>query len=152
MTVGSPSVPTIYKLTIERFRGIKFLSWHTARGVNLILGGGDVGKTTILDAISLLLSPTNSASVLDSDYNLRDEEAEFSIEAVVALPSDAGINQLTKPSWPWNWNGKDAVVPSHAEGAEPAGEEVYVLRVREPLIYPGGPRWPRRPPAEMMPS
>ena len=130
MTVGSPSVPTIYKLTIERFRGIKFLSWHTARGVNLILGGGDVGKTTILDAISLLLSPTNSASVLDSDYNLRDEEAEFSIEAVVALPSGAGINQLTKPSWPWNWNGKDAVVPSHAEGAEPAGEEVYVLRVR----------------------
>lgn len=51
MTTGSPSVPTIYKLTIERFRGIKHLSWQPARGVNLILGGGDVGKTTILNGI-----------------------------------------------------------------------------------------------------
>ncbi|WP_234264950.1 ATP-dependent nuclease [Hydrogenophaga sp. NFH-34] len=130
MTTGSPSVPTIYKLTIERFRGIKHLSWQPTRGVNLILGGGDVGKTTILDAISLLLSPTNSASVLDSDYNLRDEEAEFSIEAVMALPSGGGINQLTRLSWPWCWDGANAVVPTHDESTAPAGEEVYVLRVR----------------------
>jgi putative ATP-dependent endonuclease of the OLD family len=130
VTTGSPSVPTIYKLTIERFRGIKYLRWQPAGGVNLILGGGDVGKTTILDAISLLLSPTNSTSLLDSDYNLRDDEAEFSIEAVMALPSGGGINQLTKPSWPWIWNGTDARVPSLREGNEPAGEEVYVLRVR----------------------
>ncbi len=129
MTTGSPNVPTIYKLTIERYRGIKYLSWRPARGVNLILGGGDVGKTTILDAVSLLLSPTNSATVLDSDYNFRDEEAEFSIEAVIALPS-GGINQLVKPSWPWNWNGLDAIVPSHDENSAPPGEEVYLLRVR----------------------
>ena len=130
MTTGSPSVPTIYKLTIERFRGIKHLSWQPARGVNLILGGGDVGKTTILDAICLLLSPTNSASVLDSDYNLRNEEAEFSIEAVIALPSGGGINQLTKASWPWCWDGTNAAVPTHDESSEPGSEEVYVLRVR----------------------
>jgi putative ATP-dependent endonuclease of OLD family len=131
LTTGSQSVPTIYKLTIQSFRGIKDLTWRPAPGVNLILGGGDVGKTTILDAISLLLSPTNSASVLDSDYNLRDEEAEFSIEAVMALPSGGGINHLTKPSWPWNWDGRDAVVPAHDdESGETASEEVYVLRVR----------------------
>lgn len=129
MTASSPIVPTIYKLTVTRFRGLKHLSWCPARGVNLILGGGDVGKTTILDAISLLLSPTNSSTVLDSDYNLRDDEAEFSIEAVIALPSGGGINQLTKPSWPWNWNGIDATVPAHNENSSP-GEEVYILRVR----------------------
>jgi putative ATP-dependent endonuclease of the OLD family len=49
------SAPTIYHLTIERFRCIKTFSWHPAKGVNVILGGGDVGKTTILDAIALLL-------------------------------------------------------------------------------------------------
>lgn len=129
MTTTSPSVPTIYKLTIERYRGVKHLSWRPARGVNLILGGGDVGKTTILDAISLLLSSTNSTTVLDSDYNLRDDDAEFCIEAVMALPSGSGINQLTKPSWPWNWDGLDAIVPAHDENSAP-GEEVYVLRVR----------------------
>lgn len=49
------SAPAIFHLGIERFRGIKTLSWHPAKGVNVILGGGDVGKTTILDAIGLLI-------------------------------------------------------------------------------------------------
>lgn len=129
MTTASLSVPTIYKLTIERYRGVKHMSWRPASGVNLILGGGDVGKTTILDAINLLLSPTNSTTLLDSDYHLRDDAAEFCIEAVMALPSGSGINLLTKPSWPWNWNGLDATVPTHDENSA-NGEEVYVLRVR----------------------
>ena len=51
--------PTIYRLIIERFRGIETPSWYPAVGVNVILGGGDVGKTTVLDAIALLLGPTN---------------------------------------------------------------------------------------------
>jgi putative ATP-dependent endonuclease of the OLD family len=105
------SAPTIYQLSIERFRGIRSLDWRPGAGVNVILGGGDVGKTTILDAIGLLFSPTNSTVVLDTDYNLREDEAGFSIEAVVALPVGSGINELTKPSWPWSWNGREATVP-----------------------------------------
>jgi len=44
--------PLILRLTIERFRGIETLIWYPEPGVNVILGGGDVGKTTILDAIA----------------------------------------------------------------------------------------------------
>ena len=69
----------IRRLRIERFRGIRSLAWNPAEGVNVILGGGDVGKTTILDAIALLLSPTNSYIPTDSDYWHRDVEAEFLI-------------------------------------------------------------------------
>jgi putative ATP-dependent endonuclease of OLD family len=76
----------IYRLEIERFRGIKTLSWHPQKGLNLILGGCDVGKTTILDAIALLLNPTNFANLLDTDYYLRDVDAGFLIEAVLSLP------------------------------------------------------------------
>jgi putative ATP-dependent endonuclease of OLD family len=47
--------PLIRQLKIERFRGIKSLVWHPEPGVNVILGGGDVGKTTILDASTTLL-------------------------------------------------------------------------------------------------
>ena len=32
------------------------------------MGGGDVGKTTILDAVGLLLSPVNSTTLSDTDY------------------------------------------------------------------------------------
>jgi putative ATP-dependent endonuclease of OLD family len=127
---SSASAPTIYQLVIERFRGIKALSWHPARGVNVILGGGDVGKTTILDAIALLFSPTNPTILSDTDYYARDENAGFAIEAVVALPSLSGINNQIKPSWPWDWNGSDAVVPSTEGEGTAKNNPVYRLRVR----------------------
>ena len=122
--------PTIYRLSIQRFRGIKTLTWKPAKGVNVILGGGDVGKTTILEAIGFLLSPTYPTALSDSDYYNRDIEAEFAIEGLFSLPPESGINSQTKPSWPWEWNGKEAVVPSTDAGSGPEGESVYYLRVR----------------------
>lgn len=58
-------------------------------GINVILGGGDVGKTTILDAIALLLAPTNAASVSDSDYFRRDIDGGFVIKAVLSPPASS---------------------------------------------------------------
>ena len=121
--------PTIVCLKIERFRGLKALIWLPASGVNLILGGGDVGKTTVLDAIALLLSPTNPVSLSDTDYYARDLEAGFVIEAVVALPPTSGINNQTKASWPWHWNGSEPVVPGAQDGSAPDAP-VYRLRVQ----------------------
>jgi putative ATP-dependent endonuclease of OLD family len=128
--VSSASAPTIYHLVIERFRGIKALSWRPAKGVNVILGGGDVGKTTILDAVALLFSPTNPTTLCDTDYHARDDKAGFVIEAIVALPPSNGINNLIRPSWPWDWNGSEAVVPSTDGDVTPKNEPVYRLRVR----------------------
>src|SRR5258706_10577598 len=108
----TPAAPTIYHLAIERFRGIKALSWHPGKGVNVILGGGDVGKTTVLDAIGLLLSPTNTTTLSDSDYHARNIDAGFVIEAVLSVPPSSGISYQTKPVWPWQWTGTEAVVPS----------------------------------------
>ena len=122
------SAPTIYRLVIERFRSIKALSWYPAKGVNIILGGGDVGKTTILDAIGLLLSPVNPTNLSDTDYHARNVEDGFVIEAVISLPAACGINNQVKPSWPWDWNGKEAVVP-RADGNGGQGEPVYRLRI-----------------------
>ena len=67
----------IYKLTIQRFRGIQSLTWLPAKGMNVILGGGDVGKTTVLEAIALLLSPSNTAVISEADSWARDSAQEF---------------------------------------------------------------------------
>jgi putative ATP-dependent endonuclease of OLD family len=123
------SAPTILCVTIRQFRGIQTLVWYPGRGVNVILGGGDVGKTTILDAIGLLFSPTNGLNISDTDYYRRDIDAEFAIEAIVLLPPETGIHDLLKPSWPWDWNGKEAVVPS-ADAEAGTSQPVYRLRVR----------------------
>lgn len=121
---------TIYSLSIERFRGITSLQWRPARGVNIILGGGDAGKTTILEAIALLLSPVNPTNLSDPDYHDRQIDAGFSIEAVLSLPLASGIGNQTKPAWPWEWTGDAISVPSLEDEGKPAGEPVFRVRVR----------------------
>ena len=122
----------ILKITIQRFRTIQALTWLPAQGMNIILGGGDVGKTTLLEAIALLLSPSNSVVISEADYWARDSAQEFVIEAVMALPETTGIGSQNTFAWPWAWNGQDAVAPS-ADGDDDLpvpSEPVYRVRVR----------------------
>lgn len=77
--------PTILKLKIDRFRGLQALDWKPSSGMNIVLGGGDAGKTTILDAIALLLSPSNSFVLSYADYWQRKVENEFVIQPILAL-------------------------------------------------------------------
>lgn len=126
------STARILKITIQRFRTIQALTWLPAQGMNIILGGGDVGKTTLLEAIALLLSPSNSAVISEADYWARDSAQEFVIEAVMTLPETTGIGSQNTFSWPWAWNGQDAVIPSNDEndGLPEPDEPVYRVRVR----------------------
>lgn len=123
----APAAAIIRRLSITRFRGIEGLTWWPGPGANLILGGGDAGKTTILEAIGLVLSPINPSTLSDTDYFNRVIEASFEIEAVMSLPVNDTIANMVRPAWPWSWDGKNPVVPA-LEG-EP-GEPVYRLRVR----------------------
>ena len=121
----------IRKLTILRFRGLEKFEWHPKPGMNVVLGGGDVGKSTVLEAIALLLSPSNATVVSEVDYWQRDSTQEFTIEAVMALPPDTGISTQRNFSWPWIWNGKDAVAPSESAADDlPPDDPVYRVRVR----------------------
>jgi putative ATP-dependent endonuclease of OLD family len=124
----------ILKLKIDRFRGIEALDWKPSPGMNIILGGGDAGKTTILEAIALLLSPSSSVVVSEADYWQRKVEDEFVIQAVIALPPSSEIAQQQKFAWPWEWDGNDAVPPANGGDGDDApsasGRPVYRLQVR----------------------
>jgi putative ATP-dependent endonuclease of OLD family len=133
MTAASPTpAPIVLKLTITRFRGIPSLKWYPARGLNVILGGGDVGKSTILDAIARLLSPTNAAAITDADFWKREAENGLEITAVMSLPTSTGIHSQSKQAWPWDWNGEAECVPTIDESGAVViqGTPVFVLRVR----------------------
>ena len=56
-------------LSIKNFRGIKELSWHPGPGINCLIGPGDSGKSTILDAIDLLLTARRTATFSDVDFH-----------------------------------------------------------------------------------
>ena len=124
--------PLIRQLKIERFRGIEKFTWNPELGVNIILGGGDVGKTTILDAIALLLNPTNLMVLTDADYWHREVEKGFSVEAVMSLPEECGMNQQAKMAWPWEWDGNEPKLPKIdlESSSDKVIQPVYRLRVR----------------------
>ena len=124
----------IRQIRIERFRGIKSLTWNPSAGMNVILGGGDVGKTTVLEAIALLLSPSNTLNLSEADYWQRDSESEFTIQATISLPSSSNISQQPKLVLPWAWNGRDAVQPPMSDDGDddmpPPSQPVYRFQVR----------------------
>lgn len=127
-------IAIIRKLLIRRFRGIQKLDWMPTPGMNVILGGGDVGKTTVLDAIALLLSPTNTTNVSESDYWQRDTTQDFEIEAVIHIPASSEISTQRTFSWPWAWDGENAVLPNikadDADDMPTPDNPVYRIRVR----------------------
>ncbi len=55
-------------LEIEHFRGIQRLAWCPGSGVNCLIGPGDVGKSTVLDAIDLCLGARRTAVFADTDF------------------------------------------------------------------------------------
>jgi len=53
---------------IQNFRSIQVLNWAPSPGFNCLVGPGDSGKSTILDAIDLCLGARRSASFGDTDF------------------------------------------------------------------------------------
>jgi putative ATP-dependent endonuclease of OLD family len=128
-TTQQTTAPIIRRLTILRFRGIENLVWLPDPGVNVILGGGDVGKSTILDAIALLLSANNPSNISDVDFWRRDIGEGFEIEAVMTLPEGSGINRQSKQAWPWHWDGSAPSVPNMDGEPSNVTDPVYIVKV-----------------------
>jgi len=129
LTPTNPAIPIVRQITIERFRGIKHLRWKPSGGLNIVLGGGDTGKSTILDAIALLFSPSTTTVLTDADYFARNVADGFCIEAVVTLPERVGISTQAKLAWPWEWDGENAIV-ADIDADPPADDPVYRVHVR----------------------
>ncbi|HWX50490.1 MAG TPA: AAA family ATPase [Roseomonas sp.] len=74
---------------IRNFRGIAALDWSPSPGVNCLIGPGDSGKTTILDAIDLCLGARRSATFCDADFHNVDVEQPISISLTLGDLPDA---------------------------------------------------------------
>lgn len=79
----------IAALWVNNFRGIRELAWLPNQGINCLIGAGDSGKTTILDAIDLLLAERHNVSFDDLDFYDADPVNCIRIIGVLAdLPRD----------------------------------------------------------------
>jgi len=78
-------MPKIVLINIKNFRSIRNLLWKPNLGMNCLIGTGDSGKTSILDAIDLCLGARRSAQF--SDYDFHNADTSEPIKIIVALGS-----------------------------------------------------------------
>ena len=79
----------IRHLRIERFRGINTLNWQPFAGVNCLIGPGDSGKSTILEAIDLCLTPRRYALIRRGRLLPPGDGAPIIIEVTLGELEDA---------------------------------------------------------------
>lgn len=78
----------IRRLKISNFRSIQALDWVPSPGINCLIGPGDSGKSTILDAIDLCLGARRSSSFGDMDFFALNVEVPITISVTLGdLPA-----------------------------------------------------------------
>ena len=62
----------IRHLQISNFRSVRQAEWFPQLGLNCLIGPGDAGKSTFLDAIDLVLGARRTYAFSDADFHLLD--------------------------------------------------------------------------------
>lgn len=94
----------IRQLTLRRFRRFANFTWFPQPGINCLIGPGDGGKTTILEAIGRATSAAPASAASEHDYFRRKSEAGFEIELLIGDLSPE-LKGAFRPPALWGWQG-----------------------------------------------
>lgn len=79
----------IRHISIKNFRGIKHLDWKLQTSIVCLIGAGDSTKSTVLDAIELVVSPRWNISFEDCDFYQENQDEPIEITVTVGqIPKD----------------------------------------------------------------
>lgn len=74
---------------IRNFRSIQSLFWSPEPGINCLIGPGDSGKSTVIEAIDACLTPRRSLSFADSDFHALNVQQPIQITVTLGdLPDE----------------------------------------------------------------
>lgn len=140
----------VRQLKIERYRGIQQLVWRPDAEMTCLIGPGDSTKTTILDAIELVLSPRWTVSITDADFHGGKCSEPIVITATVGqLPTSL----LTEDKYGMDLRGWNEEVGLKDE---PEEDDESVLTIRFSVDDSLEPNWvvvnERRPEGRPMPA
>ncbi|MDZ4055876.1 MAG: AAA family ATPase [Polynucleobacter sp.] len=116
----------IRHVDIENFRGIQKLSWWPSPGINCLIGPGDTGKSTVLDAIDLCLGARRTVQFTDADFFNLYVEAPIRITLTLGALDDALKNFETYGNY---LRSCDAAAQTIDDEPEKGGETVLSLRL-----------------------
>ena len=78
----------IRKLEVLNFRSIRTLSWLPTPGINCLVGPGDSGKSTVIDAIDLCMGARRTIQFTDADFTDLAVDAPIEITVTLGALSD----------------------------------------------------------------
>lgn len=79
----------IRKIEIRNFRGIKEFAWLPTAGINCLIGPGDSGKSSVLDAIDMCLGARRNVQLTDADFHNLDVTIPIEITLTIGELNDA---------------------------------------------------------------
>jgi len=87
--IAGKRMTIIRHIEIRHFRVIKYLTFLPKAGINCIIGPGDSGKSTLLDAIDLVLGARKYFSFSDADFYELDTQHPIDIRITLGnLPDE----------------------------------------------------------------
>ncbi len=87
--IGGGMMAAIRQVEVRRFRGVREAIWAPLPGLNAIIGAGDTGKSTLLDAIELALAPRRNLTFSDADFWQLDVTEPVDIRVTIGDLPDA---------------------------------------------------------------
>ena len=82
----------IRKIEIRNFRAVCSLEWCPSPGVNCLIGPGDSGKSTILDAIDFCLGARRNLAIADTDFHALDVTQPIGIAVTLGDLADSMLS------------------------------------------------------------
>jgi putative ATP-dependent endonuclease of OLD family len=116
----------VRKIEVENFRCLKSFTWKPSAGINCLIGPGDSGKSSILDAIDHCLGARRNLQITDTDfYNL---DVNQSIRVCVTL-GDLDDKLKNGETYGFYLRGYDPKTGEIAEEPEVGLETVLTLQL-----------------------
>ena len=116
----------IRAIEVSNFRSLKEFKWFPSSGINCMIGPGDSGKSTVLDAIDLCLGARRNLQINDADFHSLDTETPITISITIGELDD-GLKRIG--SYGSFLRGFDAVLQIIEDEPEAGMETVLTLRL-----------------------
>lgn len=123
----------IRKVDISNFRGIKELQWLIPKdnGLICLIGPGDSGKSSILEAIYLTLGDRWNPSIADTDFFKSDVTSPIIIRCIVSGLSKKLLMESSMGLWLSGIDDDGKLYQDPIEGTDPA--LIVQLRIDDSL-------------------
>ena len=109
----------IRHISISNFRSIQKMDWYPSSGINCLIGPGDSGKSTILDAIDYCLGARRSIPITDVDFFGLNVDRPILISVTLGEIDDKLKNMETYGLCLRSYNAETNVIEDEPEvGAE----------------------------------